>query len=52
MLNGRWGPYIKQGKTNFKIPKDLDPTELTLEKCKEIMAAPPKARSRKKAKNA
>ena len=52
VLNGRWGPYIKQGKTNFKIPKDLDPTELTLEKCKEIMAAPPKARSRKKAKNA
>lgn len=44
---GRWGPYIAVGKTNFKIPKDTDPTKLTLEACKTIMAsdeAKPKAR--------
>ncbi|MBI1191718.1 MAG: type I DNA topoisomerase [Bacteroidetes bacterium] len=53
VLNGRWGPYIKQGKNNYKIPKDVDPATLTLEQCQEIISAPPKARSpRKKAKNA
>ena len=30
ILNGRWGPYIKQGKNNFKIPKDTDAKKLTL----------------------
>lgn len=37
ILNGRFGPYIKFGKKNFKIPKDKDPKELTLEECKEII---------------
>ncbi len=36
ILNGRWGPYIKAGKKNVKIPKDKEPTELTLEECIEI----------------
>ena len=36
VLNGRWGPYIKIGKKNFKIPKDKDPKELTLEDCIKI----------------
>lgn len=35
--NGRFGPYIAVGKTNYKIPKDLNPEELTLEDCKSIM---------------
>lgn len=52
VLNGRWGPYIKQGKKNFKIPKDVDPASLTLEKCKEIMATPGKSRGRKTVKKA
>lgn len=37
ILNGRFGPYIKFGKKNFKIPKDKDPKELTLDECKEII---------------
>ncbi|MAX78999.1 MAG: DNA topoisomerase I [Crocinitomicaceae bacterium] len=36
VLNGRYGPYIKIGRKNFKIPKDVKPEELTLEQCKEI----------------
>lgn len=36
VLNGRYGPYIKIGKKNFKIPKDQKPEELTREKCIEI----------------
>ena len=42
LLNGRWGPYIKQGKTNYKIPKDIEePKDLTLEQVLEIMANQP-----------
>ncbi|MFT6480279.1 MAG: DNA topoisomerase-1 [Spirosomataceae bacterium] len=36
VLNGRYGPYIKVGKRNVKIPKDVEPKELTLEMCKEL----------------
>lgn len=38
ILNGRYGPYIKVGKKNVKIPKDLDKelVDLTLEECLEI----------------
>ncbi|TNE53780.1 MAG: type I DNA topoisomerase [Bacteroidetes bacterium] len=36
LLNGRWGPYLKIGKKNFKLPKDVEPKELTLEQCLEI----------------
>src|SRR5690606_15057947 len=31
VLNGRWGPYIKMGKNNFKIPKDKEAETLTYE---------------------
>ena len=33
ILNGRFGPYIKKGKDNFKIPKKKDPSSLTEEDC-------------------
>lgn len=36
LLNGRWGPYLKIGKNNFKLPKDVDPAKLTLEECIHI----------------
>ncbi len=29
VLNGRYGPYIAQGKNNYKIPKSVDPKEIT-----------------------
>jgi DNA topoisomerase-1 len=42
ILNGRWGPFIKSGKKNFKLPKDLeDPSKLTLEEVKHIMENQP-----------
>jgi DNA topoisomerase-1 len=31
VLNGRYGPYIKKGKDNYKIPKDKTAEYLTLE---------------------
>ena len=44
VLNGRYGPYIKIGRKNFKIPKDKKPEELTLEECREIAEAAPAKR--------
>ena len=38
ILNGRWGPYIKQGKENFKIPKEVEVDKLTLEDVKKIIS--------------
>lgn len=37
LLNGRFGPYIKQGKSNYKIPKGKDAKSLTLEEVQEII---------------
>jgi len=51
VLNGRYGPYIKFGKKNLKIPKDMVPEELTMEQIKEIAeTAPAKKKGRKKSK--
>ena len=51
VLNGRWGPYIKSGKKNYKLPKDLeDPSKLTLEEVKHIMENQPVKGKRAKAK--
>jgi DNA topoisomerase-1 len=36
VLNGRYGPYIKIGKENYKIPKGTDPQSLQLEDCIRI----------------
>ena len=36
ILNGRWGPYLKAGKKNVKLPKDRDPASFTYEECVEL----------------
>jgi DNA topoisomerase-1 len=41
VLNGRYGPYITDRRKNAKIPKDRDPKTLTLDECKELLAAAP-----------
>lgn len=46
VLNGRFGPYIKAGKKNVKIPKDKVPAELTLEECVALAEAAPEKRGR------
>lgn len=40
VLNGRWGPYIKKGKDNYKIPKTEDAATLTIARIEELIAAP------------
>jgi DNA topoisomerase-1 len=46
VLNGRFGPYIKAGKKNVKIPKGKEPKELTLEECLELAANAPERKGR------
>lgn len=46
VLNGRFGPYIKAGKKNVKIPKDKVPAELTLEECIALADATPEKKGR------
>lgn len=41
VLNGRFGPYITNGKKNVKIPKDKEPEKITLEECKELIEKAP-----------
>jgi DNA topoisomerase-1 len=37
---GRYGPYLQHGEERAPIPEDLAPDELTLERAKELLAAP------------
>ena len=46
ILNGRFGPYIKAGKKNVKIPKDREPASLTYEECVALAADAPERRGR------
>ncbi|MCF7221569.1 DNA topoisomerase I [Marilutibacter chinensis] len=38
VLNGRFGPYISDGKLNGKIPKDREPASLSLEEAQQLLA--------------
>ena len=46
VLNGRYGPYIKIGKKNVKIPKDQEPKDLTLKECLELAEKAPVRKAR------
>lgn len=48
VLNGRYGPYIKAGKKNVRIPKDKKPEDLTLEECLELAEKTPERRGRRR----
>ena len=46
VLNGRYGPYITDGKKNAKIPKDTDPKSITHEEAKKLLDEAPAAKKR------
>jgi DNA topoisomerase-1 len=50
VLNGRFGPYIKAGKKNVKIPKDKVAEELTLDEVRALVAQAPDKPVRRKGK--
>jgi DNA topoisomerase-1 len=41
VVNGPYGPYITDGKKNAKIPKDIEPANLTEEECKKLIDEAP-----------
>ncbi|HDZ58593.1 MAG TPA: DNA topoisomerase I, partial [Ignavibacteriales bacterium] len=50
ILNGRWGPYLKAGKKNVRIPKDKDPASLTYQQCVELVENTEKSGTKKKSR--
>lgn len=49
ILNGKWGPYLKAGKKNVKLPKDKKPEELSYDECVALAEkAPDKKRGGRK----
>jgi len=49
VLNGRYGPYVTNGKVNVTVPKDIKPESLNEEQCIEMIKnAPPKRRGRRR----
>ncbi len=52
VLNGRYGPYVTDKAKNARVPKDREPKLLTLEECKELLAAAPVRGRRGKKKSA
>ncbi len=52
VLNGRYGPYITDGKKNAKIPKEVEPSKLTVEECIKILEEAPIRKFRPKKRKA
>ena len=51
IVDGRWGPYITNGKKNVSVPKDKTPEAMELNECVELLdKAPAKKRRTKKSK--
>ncbi len=52
ILKGKWGPYLKAGRKNVKLPKDKKAEDLTYDECVELVKNAPSrkksARRRKK----
>ena len=46
VLKGRYGPYITDGTKNAKIPKDVEPAEVTHEQAIELLASAVPAKGR------
>ena len=39
VINGRYGPYITDGKKNVKVPKDIKPEKIDLKMAKKLLSA-------------
>jgi DNA topoisomerase I len=50
VIHGRYGPYIRFGKKNVKIPKGKEPASLSYEECKELAEKAPVKKGRFKGK--
>ncbi|PIE16354.1 MAG: DNA topoisomerase I [Rhodobacterales bacterium] len=39
VMNGRYGPYVKWGKINATLPKEVEPEDVTMEQAVELIIA-------------
>lgn len=46
VINGRYGPYIKHGGSNYKIPRGTTPENLTEAECQKIIDSAPASKSK------
>lgn len=46
VLDGRYGPYVTDGKKNAKVPKDTDPKTITHEQAKKMIDEAPAKKGR------
>lgn len=46
ILNGRWGPYLKAGSKNVKLPKGSDPLTIGFDELKALADAAPDKKGR------
>lgn len=51
VLNGRFGPYVTDGKKNAKIPKDTDPKKISHDEAKKLIEEAPTKKSRRPRRN-
>ena len=47
VLNGKFGPYLKIGKDNYKLPKGTEPSSLTLDECLTIAENQPSSKAKR-----
>ncbi|HRM75476.1 MAG TPA: topoisomerase C-terminal repeat-containing protein, partial [Paracoccus sp. (in: a-proteobacteria)] len=52
VMAGRYGPYVKWGKVNATLPRDLEPGAVSMEKALELIAAKASKSGKKPAKKA
>ncbi|KRW94865.1 type I DNA topoisomerase [Paracoccus sp. MKU1] len=52
VMSGRYGPYVKWGKVNATLPRDLEPDSVTLERALELIAEKAAKSGKKPAKKA
>jgi len=50
ILNGRYGPYVTDGKLNASIPKGMDPNEVIMEEAVELLIRAEARKSKGKGK--
>ena len=48
ILDGRYGPYVTDGTRNASVPRQQDPSGLSLDQCRELLENAPKKGSRKR----
>ena len=51
VLNGRFGPYVTDGKKNARLPKDREPTSINLDEARDLLEKAPASKRRKVARS-